>query len=216
MTKMRRPVAILVAAAIAGGGLWLAGHWDAETTGGYWAMLGVVALAGILVALAQLSLPDTSVRGMLGIAFLPMLIVAGWILVAAQPQPNTYRDHAREWNNDLGFADVVNYLDPFVFVFAFGLGLVVGLSLLAGYTRRRMIQAEPVMIPPPAYTPTTVRAAGSTPTTATAPAAERFDRRDADEPTAAERAETEVTAQEEAASKREPDRTSRLDRLLHR
>jgi hypothetical protein len=156
---MSRPVATLVAAAIGGAGLWLAGHWDTATTGGYWAALGVVALAGVLIGLSQLRSPDGNAPGMFLVAFLPIAVTAGWVLVAAQPNPNTYRDHVRVWDRHLGLADVVHYLMPFVPVLAFGIGLVFGLTLLAGTAmvimRRRTVVEEtrPVVAAPVTRTP---------------------------------------------------------------
>src|SRR5215213_3979228 len=133
MNSMTRPIATLLAAAAGGAGLWLAGHWDTETTGGYWAALGVVAGAGLLLGLAQLRSPDGNVGGMFLFAFVPVAIAAGWVLITEQPNPNQWRDQVREWNRDLGIADVVHYVAPWLAVCAFGIGLVFGLTLLAGY-----------------------------------------------------------------------------------
>src|SRR5262245_49210556 len=110
MNAFSRPLAILAAAALGGAGLWLAGHWDIATNGGYWAMLGVAALIGLLLGLAQLRSPMTDAPGMVFAAWVPITIAAGWVLVTAQPEPNTFRDHVRAWNADLGIADVVHYV----------------------------------------------------------------------------------------------------------
>ena len=91
MNAMSRPLATLAAAAVGGAGLWLAGHWDTNGNGGYWAMLGVLALVGLLLGVSQLHATDANAPGMLLVAWLPITIVAGWVLVSAQPDPNTFR-----------------------------------------------------------------------------------------------------------------------------
>src|SRR4051812_10099281 len=133
MNAWSRPLATLAAAAVGGVGLWLAGHWDTQGTGGYWAALGVVAAAGLLIGLAQLRSPDGNVPGMFLVAWLPIAVVAGWVLAFAQPDPNTVRDHVRDWSASLGIADVSHYLTPYIAVLAFAIGLVFGLTLLAGW-----------------------------------------------------------------------------------
>ena len=90
MNSLSRPLATLAAAAAGGAGLWLAGHWDQGTNGGYWAAMGVVAVVGVLLGLSQLRAPDTNAAGMLIFAWLPVTVVAGWVLVTAQPDVNTF------------------------------------------------------------------------------------------------------------------------------
>src|SRR5262245_16091630 len=130
MHAMSRPLATLAAAAVGGAGLWLAGHWDLGTNGGYWAAMGVVALVGVLLGLSQLRAQDTNAVGMLLVAWIPVTIVAGWVLVTAQPEPNTFRRHLGGWSGDMGIDGVVVHLQPFAIVLAFGIGLVFGFTLL--------------------------------------------------------------------------------------
>jgi len=139
MNRLSRPLATLAAAAVGGAGLWLAGHWDQDTNGGYWATLGVVALVGVLLGLSQLRAPDTNVTGMLLIAWLPVTIVAGWVLVTAQPDVNTFRRHVGEWSGDMGIAGAVVHLQPFAMVLALGIGLVTGFTLLTALAMRRTV-----------------------------------------------------------------------------
>ena len=228
MNSMTRPVATLLAAAAGGAGLWLAGHWDTNTNGGYWAVLGVLALAGLLIGVAQLRSPDGNAPGMFLVAWLPIAVVSAWVLVAVQPAANTYRDHVREWDNDAGLADVVHYLAPFTAVLAFGIGLVFGLTILAGtammLVRRQTVVAEPARVPatvPVTETttgePATVPATAATTEQATVPAGRAMttdDSYDADAPTVAERREADASA--EAEETQVVPRRRRGRRLLHR
>ena len=151
MNAMSRPLATLAAAAAGGAGLWLAGHWDTNTNGGYWAVLGVVAAAGLLLGLSQLRSPDANAPGMLLLVWLPVTVAAGWVLVYEQPVANTFRDHVRSWSADIGIADVVNYVSPFTAVLALAIGLVFGFTLLASWA---MVEArEPVVEEEPAAEP---------------------------------------------------------------
>jgi len=133
MNALSRPLAILAAAAVGGGGLWLAGHWDMNTNGGYWAVLAVVAVIGLLLGLAQLRSPDTAATGMLLLAWIPITIASGWVLVALQPESNTFREHVTNWSADMGVMDVIHYVGPFVALLALAIGLVFGLTLLASW-----------------------------------------------------------------------------------
>src|SRR3954454_9806964 len=192
MNAMSRPVATLAAAAVGGVGLWLAGHWDTARTGGYWAALGVVAGAGLLMGLAQLRSPDGNAPGMFLVAFLPITVAAGWVLVTEQPNANAARDHVRAWNRDLGIADVVHYVAPWLAVCAFAIGLVLGFTMLAGYAWRR---ARVATVEETAATPATNGTYAERRTVVNEPAAVDGDRNAADEPTRAERAEADAEAE---------------------
>ena len=156
MNAMSRPLATLAAAAVGGAGLWLAGHWDMGTNGGYWAAMGVVALAGLLLGLSQLRAPDTNAAGMLIFAWLPVTIVAGWVLVTAQPDVNTFRRHLGEWSGDMGIAGAVVHLQPFAAVLAFGIGLVTGFTLLTAWALRASREVAVIEEPAPAARPVVV------------------------------------------------------------
>lgn len=130
---MKRAFSTLVGAAAAGGLMWVAAQTSTETTGGYWARIGILAGAGLVLALARL--PDVGVRTLtlslptLCLGFLPSLVAAGWIVVAAQPHGNTFRRHVLSWSSDMGVTRVVTDLGPYAVVLAFALGAVLGLVL---------------------------------------------------------------------------------------
>jgi hypothetical protein len=129
MNGVNRAVMTLAGAAIAGVLLWAAAHIGRDSTGGYWAAYGVVAGAGLVFALSQLRGRRGNPRVMLTLAFLPVLVAAGWVLVAMQPHDGWLRGHALAWSSDLGIRNVVELVGVWLGVLAFGIGYTLGLSL---------------------------------------------------------------------------------------
>jgi hypothetical protein len=129
MNGVSRAVATLAGAAIAGVLLWAAAHIGRHSTGGYWAAYGVVAGAGLVFALSQLRGRRGNPPAMLALAFLPVLIVAGWVLVAMQPHDDWLRAHVLAWSGDLGIRHVVELVGVWLGVLAFGVGYTLGRSL---------------------------------------------------------------------------------------
>jgi hypothetical protein len=156
MYGLTRGTVTLLGAAVAGLLVWLATQVDDKTTGGYWAVYGLIAAAGLVMALSQLlggwtkwGLPRLSINVFL-IAFIPTLIAAGWVVVAHQPHPNWFRNHVLSWSSDISILSLVRDLVEYVSVLAFGIGLVFGFSFdTAGPTdrgaagRRRRAAAVP-------------------------------------------------------------------------
>jgi hypothetical protein len=134
MYGLTRGTVTLLSAAIAGFLIWLATQVNDSTNSGYWAVYGLIAAAGLVMALSQLlggwtkwGLPRLSVNVFL-IGFLPVLVAAGWVLLATQPDANWFRDHIRSWTGDIGIRGLVSDLGEYVSVLAFGLGLVFGFT----------------------------------------------------------------------------------------
>jgi hypothetical protein len=148
---MTRAFSTLVGAALAGGLLWVAAQMDRDTTGGYWALMGILAGAGLALAIARL--PDVGMRTIVpsfptfAFAFLPALVAAGWVIVATQPHGNWFRRHVLSWTGDIGITRVVRDLEPFAIVLAFGVGVVLGLV----FQRRAIVEAvdEPMVTTQP-------------------------------------------------------------------
>jgi hypothetical protein len=124
----------LIGVALAGGLIWFA-TWlgPPEDTGEYWAAMGAIAGAGLVLALSQLAggwtkwgVPSIS-PSVLVLAFLPALVAGGWILVAAQPEGSTARERVLDWSASLGISGLVGDLTTVVGAIAFGIGLVFGL-----------------------------------------------------------------------------------------
>jgi hypothetical protein len=165
MNAWYRATATLAAAAAGGVLLWLAAQFDRGTTGGYWAMLGVIAGCGLLLGLAQLRGTGGNPPAMFLVAFVPVLVCAGWVLLFGQPDSNWFRNHIRAWSGDIDIRGVVNDVSTFVGVLAFGIGLVFAAVLERGMMARRVVVDE------------------------TPPTALAYDGTAADEPTYAEREE---------------------------
>ena len=129
MNPATRAVSTLLGAAAAGVLLWLAGNVGHADNRGYWAAYGIVAAAGLVFALAQTRGRDGSPILLFLLVFLPVLVVAGWVLVSAQPDGNWFRSHALAWSGDLGIRHVVEHVAIWVGVLAFGIGYALGLTL---------------------------------------------------------------------------------------
>jgi hypothetical protein len=170
MYGLTRGTITLLGAGIAGLLVWLATQIDDGSNGGYWAVYGLIAAAGLTMALSQLlggwtkwGLPRLSVNVLL-LAFVPVLIAAGWVVVAKQPHGNWFRDHVLAWSDDISIGGLVRDLGEYVSVLAFGIGLTFGFSFdttgpgaHGPFGRRRRAAAVPAggAAPPPEDRPTT-------------------------------------------------------------
>jgi hypothetical protein len=129
-----RGVFTLVGAGVAGLLFWLSTQIGRGTTGGYWAVYGLIAAAGLTMALSQLfggwtkgGRPRLSL-GVLLIGFLPVLVAGGWILLAGQPDANWFQRHVVSWSGHAGIDGLVDDLRGTLAVIAFGIGLVFGFT----------------------------------------------------------------------------------------
>ena len=163
MTGWNRAVATLVGAGVAGFLLWLAAQVGRGSTGGYWAAYGIVAGAGLVLALTQLRGRGGNPPGTFVLAFLPVLICAGWVLLAMQPHGDWFRNHILSWSGDVGIRGVVTDIGTWVGVLAFGIGYVFGTVLEPSVIGRRERVVAPVT---PAPVVTHEPAAANEPTTA--------------------------------------------------
>ena len=154
---------------VAGLLVWLATQVDNTTTGGYWAVYGLIAAAGLVMAFSQIlggwtkwGWPRLSLNVFL-LAFLPVFVAAGWIVIAHQPDSNWFRAHVLNWSSDIGILGLVRDLTEYVAVLAFGVGLVFGFTFdtsgpaaYGPFGRRRRAAAIPAggAAPPPEDQPT--------------------------------------------------------------
>jgi hypothetical protein len=168
MYGLTRATVTLIAAAVAGFLIWIASQIGASSNGEYWATYGVIAAAGLTMALSQLlggwtkwGLPRISISVLLW-AFIPVAIAVLWILVFHQPHHGLGRNHIRKWSNDIGIDGLVKDFKEYVAVLSFGLGLVFGYSFdTTGPIARRVpdeapgapTAAERTAAPPPRDAP---------------------------------------------------------------
>jgi hypothetical protein len=130
-----RGLTTAAAAATAGLLLWTAAQVGQQTTGRFWAEMGIVATAGLVLSLAhavggwtkglrlRLS-PGTFLLG-----FLPVLVCVGWILIATQTGGGWQEGRIVSWSQSLGVLGIVHAVGLWNGVLAFGFGLVLGLTL---------------------------------------------------------------------------------------
>jgi len=143
MYGMTRATTTLIAAGVAGLLIWIATRIDHTSVGGFWAVYGLVAGAGLVMALSQLlggwtkwGWPTLAVTFFL-IAFVPIAIASLWIVLAAEPGNGWFHRHVLSWSGDIHIRGLVNDLKEYVAVFAFGIGLVFGFSFDTTGPRRR-------------------------------------------------------------------------------
>lgn len=139
MYGLTRAMLTLIGVAVAGFLLWLATQVlpdDLSSTSrdDYWAAFGLVAVAGLTMALSQLlggwtkwGWPRVSGNVFL-LGFLPTLVVGGWILAAGESGEHWLGEHVRDWSGDLGIGGFIGDLTTMVPAVAFGIGLVFGFT----------------------------------------------------------------------------------------
>ena len=154
MIGVTRGISTLAGAAVAGVLLWFAAQIGTETSSEYWATYGVIAAAGLTMALSQIlggwtkwGWPRFSL-GVFLLGFLPVLLVGLWVLLARQPADwmNT-----SNWSRDLGIFGPVADLGNVLPAIAFGIGLVFGFSFDTAPRRelqREVMPAEDVRAAP--------------------------------------------------------------------
>ena len=134
MYGLTRATTTLIAAAGAGLLIWIGTQINDETVGGFWAVYGLIAGAGLVMALSQLlggwtkwGWPRLAISFLL-IAFVPIAVASLWIVLAAEPGNGWFHRHVLSWSGDIQIGGLVNDLKEYVSVFAFGIGLVFGYS----------------------------------------------------------------------------------------
>jgi hypothetical protein len=164
MYGLTRGTITLLGAGVAGLLIWLATQVNEGTTGGYWSVYGLLAAAGLTMAFSQIlggwtkwGWPRLALNVFL-IAFIPVLIAGGWVLLGAQPHGNWFRDHVQSWSDDLSIGGLVRDLTAYASVVGFGIGLVFGFTFdtsgpaaYGPFGRRRRAAAIPAggAAPPP-------------------------------------------------------------------
>lgn len=161
MYGLTRGALTLIGAATAGVLLWLGATLIPDdgslSMGEHWATAGLVAAAGLTMALSQLlggwtkwGWPRVSGNVFL-MAFLPVLIAGGWVIAAGEPGDHWLGGHVRNWSDDLGIGTLVGDMTIMLPAIAFGIGLVFGFTF--DTTGPRVRKQTPVATPVPERTP---------------------------------------------------------------
>jgi hypothetical protein len=141
MNGIIKALSTLAGVAAAGFLLWVAAQVGRHSTGGYWAAYAIVAAAGLVLALSQGRGRTGHPRAMLTFGFLPVLVVAGWVLIAMEPHGNWFRDHALAWSRDMGIGDAVRDVGTWTGVLALGIGFTLG-AMLERTPRPRVVETH--------------------------------------------------------------------------
>ncbi len=150
-----RTYTLLLGIGAAGALIWIATRIGGDATWRYWAVLGVLAGAGLAFALTQRTAYGAWAE-VTRLGFLVALVVAvvsvGWIAAVGEPHANWFRDHFSSWSSDLGIRSFVEHMASYVSVMAFGLGALLA-SAPGAVRRTRPAPAAAVAeqpAPPPA------------------------------------------------------------------
>jgi hypothetical protein len=159
MFGLTRGVLTLLGVAAAVVLIWLAAQVGDDSTADYWALYGLVAAGGLVMALSQLlggwtkwGWPRVS-PGVLLLGFLPAFVIAGWVVAAGQPDENWLQTHVVDWSDDLGLGGVVNDLLDLAGPLAFLAGLTFGFTFDTTGPRRPAVVDEREAVPTPAPEP---------------------------------------------------------------
>jgi hypothetical protein len=134
MYGLTRATTTLIAAGVAGLLIWIATQISNDHIGGYWARIGLVAAAGLVMALSQLlggwtkwGVPRISAAVLLT-AFVPVAVVSLWVILAGEPSNGWFHNHVMSWTRDIHVSGLVTDMLYYIPVLAFGSGLVFGYS----------------------------------------------------------------------------------------
>ena len=129
-----RGLTTALAAGVAGLLLWVATLVGVGSTTRFWESMGIVAGAGLVMALSQV-VGGWTKGGRLRLspstfllAFVPVLVCVGWILMATQPGSGWHEGRIVSWSHSIGIFGLVHSLGLWHGVLAFGFGLVLGMT----------------------------------------------------------------------------------------
>jgi hypothetical protein len=131
MYGLTRGTMTLIGAAAAGLLIWLASQFDIDSTNGdYWAWVGFLAGAGLVMAVSQLlggwtkwGWPRISASVLL-LGFVPALVAGGLVILHAQPDGG----FGQGWAADIGVDGLADDLIAVLPAIAFALGLIFGFT----------------------------------------------------------------------------------------
>jgi hypothetical protein len=134
MYGLTRGPVTLIGAAAAGLLIWIATQLNNGHEAGYWGIIGLMAGAGLIMALSQLlggwtkwGWPTLSPIVFL-VAFIPVAVAALWVILAGEPNGGWFHNHVMAWTRDIHISGLVTDMLKYIPVLAFGGGLVFGFS----------------------------------------------------------------------------------------
>jgi hypothetical protein len=145
MIDITRGFFALVAAAAAGVLIWTATLFDLASPDEFWAVMGILAGAGLVLGVARSVGPiRAGLRprfnlGVLLLALVPAGLVGAWILLATQPQGGWQQERLESWSSDIGVAGLVADLGVFAAVIAFGLGVLLAFAFGTAAREERVV-----------------------------------------------------------------------------
>jgi hypothetical protein len=148
MYGLTRATTTLIGAGAAGLLIWIATQLNHGHEGGYWGIVGLMAGAGLIMALSQLlggwtkwGWPRLSASVLL-IAFVPVAVVSLWVILAGEPHHGWFHGHVMAWTRDIHVSGLVTDMLAYIPVLAFGTGLVFGFSFDTSGPRREVAVGE--------------------------------------------------------------------------
>jgi hypothetical protein len=133
--------------------IWLATLFDLDSTGEFWAAMGLLAAAGFVLGFSQLlggwtkwGLPIVS-PGVFLFGFLPALILGGGILLATRDTGQGTRDTVSGWAQDLGIEGFVQDMSLFQGAIALAIGLVFSFVFDTAGPRREYVAERATTVP---------------------------------------------------------------------
>src|SRR5256886_15737983 len=143
MYGLTRATITLIAAAAAGLLIWFATQIDDKSVGGFWAVYGLIAGAGLVMALSQLlggwtkwGWPRLAITFLLT-AFIPIAFVSLWIVLAAEPGNGWVHPHVPARAGASPILGLGKALREDLPAFSFRVGLLVGSVFGPASPRRR-------------------------------------------------------------------------------
>jgi hypothetical protein len=133
--------------------IWLATIFDLDSTGEFWASMGLLAAAGFVLGFSQLlggwtkwGVPTVS-PGVFLFGFLPALILGGGILLATRDTGQGTRETVSGWAQDLGIEGFVQDMSLFQGAIALAIGLVFSFVFDTAGPRREYIAERTSTVP---------------------------------------------------------------------
>src|SRR5919108_1220560 len=133
--------------------IWLATVFDLDSTGEFWAAMGILAAAGFVLGFSQLlggwtkwGVPIMS-PGVFLLGFLPALVLGGGILLATRDTGQGTRETVSGWAQDLGIEGFVQDMSLFQGAIAFAIGLVFSFVFDTAGPRREYVAERATTVP---------------------------------------------------------------------